>query len=309
MPAYAGETSNLAEQFDKSAFEYTLDEYEEILPFKINLEDRKIVAKLFTEIGIAFEKNDLKEADIKLKAFYSVIGKYWTSENTLKTLLPFGEMMKFGGSIMTPEQKENLEIEFKKLATLRSKNDLEAYFDQIKKIHGVYYMSIGQNIGDTNNELQLIQYIKGADLLTPEDLQNYTFKDYLEILPFDISDEDFVKGEMIFKNVIEELKANNLEKAKLHTSQLNNLLAPYWIKKSTLNLLISHKENEENLLQYMSRKDRIEINNAYESVVKARETKDFDAFFLSIDTYYHLIGQAIKNMYTDIFDEIVFIRS
>ncbi len=300
-------TANLT--MNKYGFDYTLEDYLSVLPFKMSTKDTVKSNKLFNDIGLAFEKNQLKKAEELLQAFYDVVGKYWLGKDTLTTLLPFKDMMAFGGRILTDTQKQSFQKEFDKLAELKKKKDLEGYFAQIKKIHFDYYNAIGSAVGDVNNELQLVQYIKGADQLTDQDLVDYTFEDYLSILPFEINTKDFRAGNKIFKEIGEKLKADDTKAAKLLTGKLNDLLAPYWISKDTLDTVVPHKIYQEQIISSLSRKNQLEMNAAYEDVLTAQKEGDFDKYFASIDTYFHKLALAIKSMYADYFDEIVFIRS
>jgi hypothetical protein len=307
--SFADVDTEVSRVIERHNFDYTMKEYESVLPFKLSTEDYKVAEKLFNEIGKAFEKNNLNQAHEKMEGFYKVMSKYWLSETTLKTLLPFEDMMKFGGKILLDEQKLALNESYNLLKDLKEKNDLQGYFAQIRKIHSDYYLAIGKSVGDTNDELRLVQYIKGADKLTAKDLKNYTYNDYLQILPFHISDQDYTKGQHLFDEIIKALKNENMEGAKKLTGKLNDLLAPYWISDDALNMLVPHEDYQEKAIQFFPRKDQLVMNDAFEAIKKAQEEKNYDAYFKAIDTYFDEFAFGIQAFYVDYFDEIVFIQS
>ncbi len=307
--SFAAESTSVVTAMDKGQFKYTMKEFEALLPFKLSPADAETIEKTFIEINYAFMLGKLDKAEILLKGYYSVIKKYWMAENTLKVLLPFEDMMTFGGKLMTPEDKEAIEKKFASLAKLRKDGQMEDYFKVIKSIHTDYYKLIGDAVGDTQNELQLLQYIKGADKLTPSDLVNYTYEDYLYILPFTLKDKDFVKGEKIFKAIIVKLKANDMDAAKKLTKDLHGFMAPYWISDEALKTIVPHEKYTKQAIKFFTRKNQLDLNTVYKAIVKAQKTADFDAYFKAIDKYYKTFGESIQEFYDDYFDEVVFIRS
>ncbi|MCT4631325.1 MAG: hypothetical protein N4A76_01145 [Firmicutes bacterium] len=293
----------------ESTSEISIEKYISILPFDLSKEDMIKSKKLLRAINEAFNKNELALAQEKIDEFYVIVSKYWMSENTLRILLPFNEMMKFGSDLFTNEEKEFLQNQYKKLNKLRTEKKFEEYFKLIKEIHNQYYDTLGKSIGDANSELQLIQYIKGGDQLTAKDLIDYTFDDYLHVLPFEIKDTDYEKGKDIFARVVDSLKKEKHQEAQKITLELNNLLAPYWIKDETLSLILPHEKYSKEAIQYFPRMRQLELNNIYSEVKVAQKNENYDIYFSSINKYFSTLGLSIKEYYNDYFDEIVFIRS
>lgn len=306
---FADKSLDRPKSMKENNFAYTMKEYESILPFKLTSEETVEATKHFNMINKSFDNGDYKQAEASLEAFYKIMSTHWISLNTLSVLLPYEDMMKFGGQILTEDQKEELDTLFKQLKLLRKEKKFEAYFALIRQIHERYYEKVATALGDTNKELQLLQYIKGADQLTSNDLLNYSFDDYLEILPFDINDKDYHSGKIIFKDIIKALKQNNEDKSKSLMAELNNLIAPYWISDKTFKTIVPHERYTKEDIPYFSREDQITLNKLYDSIEDARLAKDYDLYFSTINRYFQTYGHSIQGFYADYFDEIVFIRS
>ncbi|MCH4887084.1 hypothetical protein EZV73_05860 [Acidaminobacter sp. JC074] len=318
VPAFAETNDDLIKKVEKYGFDYTYEKYLNILPFEMVEKDKEAARGLFNEIGYAFFRNDLEKARELLDEFYGIISKYWMNSKTLNVLLPLDEMLKEGGQLITPEDEKSLRDAYKKLAEIRNKKDFEAYFKQIQEIYNDFYDVLAKSIGDVNNELQLVQYIKGADKLTIKDLSNYNFNDYLEILPFDLNDSDYAKGKKIFKDIIDHLKANEDKEAKIDVEKLNDILAPYWIKDKTFKALLPHESYQYKAINHFSRKGQMAMFDAYKkaqdafkAVKESKEISDelYDEYFEAINDYYKVFGQQIREYYGDFFEEVVFIRS
>ena len=315
---------------------YNVENYLKSLPFALRRGDEIIVKNIFKKLVLAYENDDIELADELYESLYDVIGEYWMHKVYLKRMLPVDQMRKSVDKMFTQAQKEAFDKLLKDLDALRKKNDFKGYFAKINEIYKFYYDNLGKTIGDSHDELLLITYIKDGDKITDDDLINYKFNDYLEILPFNIKDKDYPKANLMFDKIVKKLEESLkieikkddsptvkkekqvkideiMKDAKLLTKDLYDFLAPYWLTQETLDNLVPHKKYIKEFIHTFSHKHKLKAHNAYINVEKKlelakKDDKAFDAYFKSIHDYYNELGEIIREYYDDVFDEIIFVQ-
>lgn len=315
---------------------YNVDNYLKMLPFSLRRGDEVIVRGIFKKLVQAYEQDDVELAEELYDSLYDVIGEYWMHKVYLKRLLPVDEMKKSVEKMFTKAQKDAFEKHLSELDKLRDKKEFKAYFAKIKEIYKFYYDALAKTIGDSHDELLLITYVKDGDKITNDQLINYTFNDYLEILPFELNDKDYVKGKIMFEKIVDRLeetlkieikkddsaavkkeKQEKIDKlmkeAKMLTKDLYDFLAPNWLTDKALNTLVPHKAYIKEFIHTFSHGDKKRAHDAYQAILKAHEAakkdeKAFDNYFKSINNYYKVLGDIIREYYDDLFEEIIFVH-
>jgi len=292
---------------DKENIGYNFKDYLSVLPFKLSKADELKAKSYFTRMNEAFSKGKWSTASDQIEKLYDVIDDYWISEKTFEVLVPLKEWQVAIKNFFTDEQEKAMDKLLSEVKVLRKKKEFKAYFAKIKEIYSFYFTTLGESIGDVNGDYLLIAYIKDGDKVSYDKLIDYTFEDYLSILPFDIEDKDYNKGKAIFGKIVNALEKKNDKLAKNLTKDLNKVILPYWFKVSVRKLVLPHEDYKNNAIKFFDRSEILELEKNFEAVEAARRVKNYEGYFEGISTYYKNFGSAISNYYGDIFGELVFL--